>query len=613
MQTRRKREQRVLFFLKRLEEAMELVNKTNKEDPLVSKFEVVQNQLRSIKDLLSKINEWDDTLTKQFTSLEKEFADGILEKRDKVNEFNEKLQTINKIVGSIKELISFVVEVERKAITINSNSSPQSSSQESQDRITSKEWSEMRVEKEVLSSLKKMPPDLQLSFDNLKSFQSKLCLLCFSIFPEKCVIKKRPLIYWWIGEGLVTKTNNKTADEVGENIFQELIKEGLINPVYKNHSPIVDSCTVHPWIRRMLIWVAKDAKFFPFDDPTGTLCNDSRRAFLMLAEEDSNYGSKEQQTLMSVFNVSTKYISFKPDWLSKFKKLEVLQLGRWQHSAKHHIEVGKNELLNGLGVQKRLRYLSLQGISRITSLPDSINGLISLEILDLRACHNLEKLPSDISELINLTHLDISECYLLESMPKGLENLSALQVLKGFVVGNSIKTPNCKLSDLAKLKNLRKLSIYIRSEAVIQVKLKDMVALRILTISWDLKVPNVRDENKEFSFPSNLKKLDLRCVPYKTTSNWLKPRELTSLEKLYIRGGKLDSLDHTNTDDKWNVKFLRLKYLRNLGVGKEELKTKFPDIVYLEKFRCRKISDDKFDDILYGKKMEEEEAMAFKL
>ncbi|KAA8515660.1 hypothetical protein F0562_018729 [Nyssa sinensis] len=639
MSTQRKREQRVSVFKKCLEEAMKAAKEA---DPSVKTFQEVVQELGSMESLLSKIKVWDDDLTKKFTELEAEFADGILEIRgkSKPNEIIEKLQFIIKRIASIKEWISFGVEVERRLTS--QPSSPKKD--QDRDRITSKEWSAMGVEAGVFKSQKAME-SLQLSFNNLKKTEAKLCLLSFSIFPEICEIKKRPLIYWWIGEGLVTKGTNKTAEQVAEEIFQELISKGLINPVHKkidpvdkNHSPIVNSCTVHPWIRRMLISIAKKAQFFNFDD-AGMLISiakkdqfsdsdsagipriDSRRAFLMLTDENpfadlnsDNNNARRDQNLLTVFNVNSKIII--GDWVSKLRNVEVLQLGRWQSSARHHIEVEKNELLNGLGAQKCLRYLSLRGISRITSLPNSITGLISLEILDLRACHNLEKLPPDISELKNLTHLDISECYLLESMPKGLEDLSALQVLKGFVMGNS-KGNACKLGDLAGgLKYLRKLSIYIRRDALIQegefVKLKDFADLGVLTISWDSRISNEKAGKKEISFPQNLRKLDLRYVPFMTLE-WLKPSELTSLEKLYIRGGELNSLDYTNDGKKWNVRFLRLKYLKKLNVEKTGLQEKFPDAVYLEIIKFHKSSEDKSGENFVWNRDEEKDAKALKL
>lgn len=140
--------------------------------------------------------------------------------------------------------------------------------------------------------------------------------------------------------------------------------------------------------------------------------------------------------------------------------LEMLKLGCWQRdSPEHHIEVESEEFLKELKHQKDLWYLSLHGMSRISELPLSIVELERLEILDLKAYHNL---ANDIASSRKFKHLDLSRCYLLERMPKGIEKLTKLQVLNGFVISSSSKTP-CKISDLANLKKLKQLIIHIAS------------------------------------------------------------------------------------------------------------------------------------------------------
>ncbi|KAL7164153.1 hypothetical protein ACSBR2_040128 [Camellia fascicularis] len=67
-------------------------------------------------------------------------------------------------------------------------------------------------------------------------------------------------------------------------------------------------------------------------------------------------------------------------------------------------------------------------------------------------------IPNWVGLLKNLTHLDISECYLLNHMPKRLGALSNLQVLKGFIIGDSKDKNSCTINDLTKLSRLRKLS-----------------------------------------------------------------------------------------------------------------------------------------------------------
>ncbi|KAG4935625.1 hypothetical protein JHK85_050544 [Glycine max] len=141
-------------------------------------------------------------------------------------------------------------------------------------------------------------------------------------------------------------------------------------------------------------------------------------------------------------------------------ELEDLQMFKvYYNSLDYQEKVESEEFLKELKHQKDLWYLSLHGMSRISELPLSIVELERLEILDLKAYHNL---ANDIASSRKFKHLDLSRCYLLERMPKGIEKLTKLQVLNGFVISSSSKTP-CKISDLANLKKLKQLIIHIAS------------------------------------------------------------------------------------------------------------------------------------------------------
>lgn len=73
--------------------------------------------------------------------------------------------------------------------------------------------------------------NLQVTYDNL-DVQLKLCLLCFPVFLDNSIIWKRPVIYWWIGEGLITPTRDNIAEETRERFFEKLVMKGLIEPSY---------------------------------------------------------------------------------------------------------------------------------------------------------------------------------------------------------------------------------------------------------------------------------------------------------------------------------------------------------------------------------------------
>ncbi|XP_031128933.1 uncharacterized protein LOC116030748 [Ipomoea triloba] len=125
---------------------------------------------------------------------------------------------------------------------------------------------DMCIEESLLIS--PMIASLKKSYDHLPT-NLKLRSLCLAAFPETFLINKMPLIYWWMAEGFITETEEE-EEEGGEENFMELIRLGFIQPFYEDEAKrlsslrVVDACTVHPWIRRMLVSIAMDTQFFEF-------------------------------------------------------------------------------------------------------------------------------------------------------------------------------------------------------------------------------------------------------------------------------------------------------------------------------------------------------------
>nr|POE67161.1 disease resistance rpp13-like protein 4 [Quercus suber] len=302
-------------------------------------------------------------------------------------------------------------------------------------------------------------------------------------------------------------------------------------------------------------------------------------AFLVKGNEKSSKKSPSQEKLVTLFNlndpspdVKLNSLAKDVDWLSKMKTVKVLYLGRWQKSAGYHIEVKSTEFLKELMTMEELRFLSLQGISRINKLPRSIGMLKNLVVLDLKDCNNLEELPEEISKLKKLRYLDISHCYVIGNMPKKLSSLSELQV-------QDFPTPE-DLAAFLELKALQKLTIAWgvqpkKSEE--QAKTGELSKHETSPLG-KAAASSVRLSDK---LPNKLEKLDLQCFPY-STPTWLKPGDLPMLEKLYVRGGNFTTLEKGT----WKVKALRLQYLSGMKTNWRELKELFPDLVYLDRVKC---------------------------
>ncbi|KAL2556660.1 RNI-like superfamily protein [Forsythia ovata] len=640
------------YILKILSDRIENISRSyNINDDTNNELEYsigeIKKDLEKMINLIPRLKDSEDLLMQTFQSLEKEL-DVIYDDHGQPNETSKKLNAIRQILQETNIKISDCLSKEEKAPILPRQ---QQTHLDVQMPKMSNNWLNLHIEESILDS--PTMSNLQLSC-NIPSINLMLCLLTFAVFPEKQLIKKKPLIYWWIGEGFITKSINKVAVEVGEEIFMELINKGFIQPSRKTpKNPIIHGCTVHPWIHRMLVSMARKANFFDLDT-TGKVTNSYHKSRRFILDEMSfTSDDRPKGELLAIINVREKYPSFSEDFFSKNEKIKVLQLGRWQSSPRHHIEIEVGKFLDKLKKQKQLKYLSLRGISRITTLPSSIVGCQNLEILDLRACHNLETLPFDIGSFKNLTHFDVSECYLLENLPKGLDKLTSLEVLKGFVVDHWRKN-SCSVSDLSQLEKLRKLSINVgmvskegtpfdikknkrsskdnEREATIRairahaqairaaylfaaaasgkdLRIKN---LRILTITWQMKSKSGDQRRKNFSSSANkeessdpfaevllpnLEKLDLRCFPDMNLPLWISPGNLGNLKRLYIRGGNVETLVPMFDKFKpWKVEILRLNYLKNFRFHESfVLENEFPHLLYFERINCNCIADGLYD------------------
>ncbi|XP_062014949.1 disease resistance RPP13-like protein 4 [Rosa rugosa] len=586
----------------------------NTDDPAVlNSFQRIQEELEIMKNmlLLPRAKQWEQTLSDQFNALERRLDKFILGSQDGESmssvAINRVLDPIFENVENIKLAIPLVESMPSFQHVPESWTRSSQSHQAAQKK--SQVWSQLDVEYGLYESA--AMSSIKLSYERLESIELKMCCLSLSIFPESSVIKKRPLIYFWIGQGFVTSTQDETAEEVGEEVFRKLMTCNLIQPHLNASSTFVNNCTIHPWIHRMLMFLAHEAELFDFSSrlPLKETMKNSMGVCLTFDKPVPELPPADfDNVIPTVFNASAQYLILKPEWLIRLKTLTVLQLGRWQNSTSHHIEVDDEAFLDGLGALKHLKYFSLRGMSTIARLPSALLKLINLEILDLRACHNLEKLPSDISSLRKLTHLDVSECYLLDIMPKGIDKLSCLEVLEGYVIGGPKRTP-CRVGDLSKLKKLKRLSIHMGNEAEVKdgelEELEKIESLRRLKVSWGVVAPKLRkkvsQQSLKLSFPPDLEKLELQGIPLGQVPEWLKPSKLKKLKKLYIRGGGLDSLNHKETED-WKVEVLRLKYLKKLEIGFQQLQQEFPHLQYLEKIDCHLSQGDTYDkDIVWSK------------
>ncbi|XP_021757926.1 uncharacterized protein LOC110722962 [Chenopodium quinoa] len=445
----------------------------------------------------------------------------------------------------------------------------------------------------------------------------KSCLICFYLFSAGKEIKKREPIHLWIGMNLVQNQSEgaqKLAKLVANGFIERTIGNKMLCNRYKMNgnvrymvAPKVNIKEEGPWLimdhqpqqQQQQQQHQQSQNSQPAsNNPVPAVVQ--QKSFLNRISTFNQKGQDDKDvTGTLVLNIRENFLggtTFKR-LSDKKSTVKVLHLGSWDHNHKRYIMVEDIEALKALIKQMgQVTYLSLEGISGIVKLPDSVYKLEYLKVLDLRACPNLESLSEGIDSLKQLTHLDLSECYLLAYIPKGITSLTELRVLKGFVInpedtqgrGNNGKakgknaSPTALFSDLLKLKKLVKLTIRTRRINFPTtddfVTLSSMELLENLRVAWVWSSADGPSDSASATFPPSLKKLELQAAPEDTMSRLLRlisEDTKSSLEKLYIRGGRFWDLgmemhcfQHVHT--------VRLRYLPELRINWDEFIDIFP-------------------------------------
>ncbi|KAL6871019.1 hypothetical protein ACP4OV_014867 [Aristida adscensionis] len=176
---------------------------------------------------------------------------------------------------------------------------------------------------------------------------------------------------------------------------------------------------------------------------------------------------------LQALHVPNSYLLGLPKSIGKLQRLRTLSLIGSRRLKSLPVSIGDCQMIstidlylcqritvlpNSMERNKKLRVLRL-GHTGIERLPPGITTLEHLECLDLEGCNQLLALPDGIENLKKLHILKLRSCTKLGSMPMGFGQLTQLQQLCLFVVGEGEKTaPISDLRNLAKISGNLKIS-----------------------------------------------------------------------------------------------------------------------------------------------------------
>ncbi|XP_027177924.1 putative late blight resistance protein homolog R1A-3 [Coffea eugenioides] len=387
---------------------------------------------------------------------------------------------------------------------------------------------------------------LELSYNHLPD-DLKPCLLYFGAFQEDENVPVRRLLWLWISEGFVRKTEGKRLEDVADDYLRDLVDRSLVMVSKQRSTGGAKACRLHDLVHEFCVKKAKEENLLH-------IVHGQSGRFILTGPSnplrvcDQNTKNLMIWELMLEFPNVRSLLLFKEDdlgfWLLKL--LRVLDLRKLVFRVHFPMEV----LL-----LVHLRYLALctRGVNFI---PAAIANLSRLQTFLLRGNNADCFLPKTIWNIKTLRHLWTTNSAIgfmfpvenLEVSP-GLDRLDTLSLAIDPSSQNLQKT-------LAKLPNIRRLRCNMRKSREEATRIGNGILgfdclnqLESLTLrhfcGFGLK------------FPLNLKKLTLSYheQPWSEISTIGK---LSSLEVLKL-------LDHSFFGGEWEMnegEFLNLRVLK---------------------------------------------------
>lgn len=455
---------------------------------------------------------------------------------------------------------------------------------------------------------------LALSYSHLPN-HLKLCFLYFGAFPEDFQVPVWKLIWLWIAEGFVHKTEGKSLEDVAEGYLMDLIGRSLVLVSTRRYDGEIKACGIHDLLREYCIKKAREDYFLLRISCNQHLSSPLRKQFsyMRLLSIDGSVNLWDVTSkISSAANTSSVLCfgsrgtpwnsemfppTFSPEWFNLLSVLDMSSVGFTRYPS----EIERFVLL---------RYLSLRiySLNSETYLPKSISNLLNLETLivcthTLLPCavqlmnlsltrQELDKflgksssvtLPHCVTNMVKLRHIRLTGhgTHRIERCPAFLlENLQTL----------SWVNPTSCQDFLAGTPNIRKLGF--RGQLIFGGCLS-FPHLDVLNNLQELKLFNTGSTELGWlsnnlgtvKFPTNLKKLTLK-------ETYLKWEEMSTLGNLLPNLESLKLLAHACTGEHWETSdgdFPQLKFLKleSLGIVQWEFSSShFPRLHRLEVSHC---------------------------
>lgn len=224
----------------------------------------------------------------------------------------------------------------------------------------------------------------------------KPCIFYMSIFPQAYSIRRRRLVRRWIAEGYSRDSDDKSAEDNGEEFFSKLIDLSIVQqpPEFLTKK----LCQVNAFIREYIVSRRMEENLiFELGDTCALTTQRTGRHLVIRETWDRDkivFGSMDFSRLRSL----TVFGNWKSFFISQsMKLLRALDL-------EDASGVTDDDVEQVVKLLRRLKFLSLRRCSEVRHLPCSLGELRQLQSLDVRHT-SVVTLPVGITKLQKLQYI----------------------------------------------------------------------------------------------------------------------------------------------------------------------------------------------------------------
>ncbi|XP_027177726.1 putative late blight resistance protein homolog R1A-10 [Coffea eugenioides] len=419
-------------------------------------------------------------------------------------------------------------------------------------------WQEFADSLSSSTSMKTEP--LELSYSHLPEYL-KPCLLYFGAFREDQDIPVQRLLWLWISEGFVQKTEGKSLDDMAEDYLMDLVSRSLVTVTKQRTTGGAKTCRIHDLVHEFCLAKAKNEGFLQIlhgdsDISTFTGPCPHRLCIYLIKEEELEKMRLYFPNLRCLFVFSYYHWNF--SWkvtklrdgspgFPVLKLLRVLDLGDFDFGTSFPMEVV---------FLAHLRFLAIHG--HMKDIPSAIGNLSRLETFLVKGNFDAVVLPNTIWNIKTLRHLWTTNSSMWCGFCLPIDNVEVSIHLDHLnTLSLAVDPFSQSLQDiLTKLPSIRRLKcVTVRSEAKSPGNCNKILTLDKLTSLQSLKLQ--RFVGYEFEYPFNLKKLTLSF----NHQPWSKMSAIGELPNLKVLKLECNSF----VGEKWEMEegeFPNLRFLK---------------------------------------------------